>query len=120
MRSLIVDDNEAFLEAATVLLEREGIAVVGVALTGADALGQAKALRPDVVLVDIWLREESGIQLGQRLVHDLGDDAAVVLISTRSEEEVADLIATSPVAGFLSKAELSAAAIRRVVDGRAR
>jgi len=42
----------------------------------------------------------------------------VVLISTRAEEDVAELIAASPAAGFVAKAELSASAIRRIVGGR--
>jgi hypothetical protein len=42
----------------------------------------------------------------------------VVLISTRSEGELTELIAESPAAGFVSKAELSANAIQRIVDDR--
>jgi DNA-binding NarL/FixJ family response regulator len=119
MRCLIVDDNSSFLEAARVLLEREGLDVSGVASTGADALRQAETSRPDVVLVDIALGEESGLALARRLAEaEPGYGAAVVLISTRAEDEVADLIAGSPAAGFLTKAELSAGAIRRVLDGR--
>jgi hypothetical protein len=41
----------------------------------------------------------------------------VILISTHSEADFADLIAESPAAGFLPKGELSADAIRRIVDG---
>ena len=43
---LLVDDNDAFLEAARVLLEREGMQVAGVASNIAGALRQARALRP--------------------------------------------------------------------------
>jgi DNA-binding NarL/FixJ family response regulator len=119
MRCLIVDDNPSFLEAASVLLEREGLAVAGVVSTGVEALQQAEALRPDVVLVDISLGEESGFDLARRLLEDdLGYEPAVLLISTHAEEDVADLIAASPAAGFLPKAELSASAIRRLVYGR--
>jgi DNA-binding NarL/FixJ family response regulator len=119
MRSLIVDDNRSFLEAARMLLEREGLTVAGGASTCADALRQAKALRPDVILVDISLGKESGFDLARLLVEDgHGGDAAVVLISTLAEEDVADLIAASPAAGFIPKTELSASAIRRIVDGR--
>jgi DNA-binding NarL/FixJ family response regulator len=120
MRLVIVDDNHSFLEAARVLLEREGVTVAGVASTGAEALRQAEALRPDVFLVDISLGDESGFDLAQRLVeNDRGDRAPVILISTRAEEDVADLLAASPAAGFLAKAELSASAIRSLLDGRA-
>jgi DNA-binding NarL/FixJ family response regulator len=121
IRCLIVDDNRPYLAAARVLLEREGLTVAGVATTGNEAFRQAKALRPDVVLVDISLGEENGFDLARRLVEDgVGLDATVVMISTRAEEDVADLLAESPAAGFVPKAELSAAAIRRIVDGRLR
>ena len=54
LRCLIVDDNGFFLGAASMLLEREGLTVAGVASTGSEALRQIAALRPDVVLIDIW------------------------------------------------------------------
>ena len=60
IRCLIVDDNQPFLDAARLLLEREGLAVVGTATTGAQALRLEEELRPEVVLVDIRLGEESG------------------------------------------------------------
>jgi len=50
-------------------------------------------------------------------LHDRGGGAAVILVSTHSEADFADLIAESPAAGFLSKEDLSAHAIRRIVDG---
>jgi DNA-binding NarL/FixJ family response regulator len=109
---LIVDDNQEFLDAARTLLEREGLTIAGVASTGADALRKAELLRPDVVLVDVSLGDESGIELARRLVAAPTPAATVILISTRSEAEFADLAAECPVVGFLSKSELSAAAIR--------
>ena len=82
---LIVDDNASFLEAARILLEREGLSVAGVASTGADALRQVEAVHPDVVLVDIFLGDESGLDLTTRLVQDgFVHDAPVILISTHS------------------------------------
>jgi len=114
---LIVDDNRLFLETARDLLEREGLRVVGVAATAAQALQRTAELRPDIVLVDIRLGDESGFDVAWRLAkHDRGG-AAVILISTHSEADFADLIAESPAAGFLSKGDLSADAIRRIVDG---
>ena len=116
VRCLIVDDNRGFLEAAQTLLEREGLTIAGVATTSADALRQAGTLRPDVVLVDVSLGDESGFELAQRLVADGARGTSVILISTRSEDELADAIAESPAAGFLAKSELSADAIRGLLD----
>lgn len=115
LRCLIVDDSPGFLRSARMLLEGEGMAVVGVASTGADAVRQAEELQPDVLLVDIDLGPENGIDVVRRLEAELGlPPARLVLISAHSEDDFADLIAASPVAGFVSKAELSASAIRRV------
>jgi DNA-binding NarL/FixJ family response regulator len=117
MRCLIVDDNKFFLEAARVLLERQGLTVAG-ASTVAEAFRQVEKVQPDVVLVDIWLGEESGLELARQLVeNDRGDKAAVVLISTQATDDVADLIAACPATDFLPKSELSADAIRRIVNG---
>jgi DNA-binding NarL/FixJ family response regulator len=112
VRCLIVDDSRCFLEAARTLLEREGLTIAGVASTSAAAVRAADALRPDVVLVDVSLGEENGFELARRLVADHARGAAVILISTRSEADLADLVASSPAAGFVSKSELSADAIR--------
>jgi DNA-binding NarL/FixJ family response regulator len=117
LRCLIVDDNRPFLDAARALLEREGVTVPGVASTAAEALQQAKMLRPDVVLVDITLGEESGFDVARSLVtYDGSGGATVILISTHAESDFSDLIDESPAAGFLPKSELSAGAIRQILD----
>jgi DNA-binding NarL/FixJ family response regulator len=116
LRCLIVDDSPRFLDAARGLLEREGVTVVGVASTGADALHSALTLRPDVTLVDIDLGDESGFQLATRLHRDAGlPRGRMILISTHAEQDYAELIAASPVVGFLSKSDLSGGAIRRLL-----
>jgi DNA-binding NarL/FixJ family response regulator len=115
MRCLIVDDNAPFLEAASTLLEREGLTVIGVASTTEDALQQVEKRQPDVMLVDIMLGSENGLDLARRLAED-GCPAAVILVSTYPGADFADLIAETPAAGFVQKSELSAAAIRRLVN----
>lgn len=108
IRCLIVDDNREFLDSACVLLEREGIAVVGVATTSADALRLERELRPNLVLVDLRLGNENGFDLASQL------SATVILISTHTEDEYTEAVAASPAAGFISKAHLSASAILRL------
>jgi DNA-binding NarL/FixJ family response regulator len=116
LRCLIVDDSNVFLEAASALLEREGVTVVGVASSTAEALQQARTLQPDVILVDIGLGDESGFDLARLLAQDgQGGSAKVILISTRDEADYMELIAESPAAGFLAKSELSARGIRRIL-----
>jgi two-component system, NarL family, nitrate/nitrite response regulator NarL len=112
---LIVDDSQPFLDAARDLLEQQGLRVVGLASTSAEAMRRSAELRPDVVLIDIMLAGESGFELARQL--SARDGAALILISTHSRAEFADPIAESPAAGFLPKSELSADAILRIVDG---
>jgi DNA-binding NarL/FixJ family response regulator len=81
------------------------VAVVGVAATSTEALRLEEELRPDVVLVDIRLGDESGFDLARRL------RSPVILISTDVQREYLEEIAASPAAGFIPKAELSASAI---------
>jgi two-component system nitrate/nitrite response regulator NarL len=116
LRCLLVDDNAALLETASALLEREGVTVVGLASGPAEALHQARALRPDVILVDIRLGDESGFDLARLLARDgQAGSAEVILISTCAEEDYTELIAESPAAGFLAKSELSARGIARIL-----
>ena len=116
MRCLLVDDNVTFLEAARVLLQREGINVVGVASNTAEALQQTHVLQPDVILVDIGLGNENGFDLARLLSRDeQGSRADVIMVSTRAETDYVDLIAESAAAGFLAKSDLSAQQIGRVL-----
>jgi CheY-like chemotaxis protein len=113
LRCLIVDDSPRFLSAARGLLEREGMVVVAVAMNGDDAVRRAKELGPDVTLVDIDLGGESGFEVVRRLTRETElPPSSVILVSTHAEEDYAELISASPVAGFLPKTRLSAPAIR--------
>jgi DNA-binding NarL/FixJ family response regulator len=120
IRCLIVDDNHSFLQAARVLLTREGLDIAGVASNGAEALRATETLRPDVVLVDISLGEENGCEVARSIVAAGDNDATVILISTHSEADYGDMIANCPAAGFIPKPELSASAIHEIVNGRSR
>jgi DNA-binding NarL/FixJ family response regulator len=115
LRCLLVDDNEAFLEAASVLLEREGTTVVGMASSSAEALRKALALRPDVILVGIGLGAESGFDLAWLLARDGQGGTTVIMISAHAESDYAELVADIPAAGFLAKSELSAREIGRIL-----
>jgi two-component system, NarL family, nitrate/nitrite response regulator NarL len=115
LRVLIVDDNDGFLAAARALLERGGVAVVGVAKTGAEALVAARRLGPDASLVDIDLGAESGFDVARRF-EQMGLPSRVILISTHDEGDFTELIADSPAVGFLPKSRLSAEAIESLLE----
>jgi DNA-binding NarL/FixJ family response regulator len=117
LRCVIVDDDDAFRQEMGALLEEQGISMVGGAASGAEALTQIPQLHPDVVLIDIDLRGESGLAL-TRMLGERANGASfprMVLISTHDGSEYADLIEASSAVGFLAKTELSAAAIERML-----
>jgi DNA-binding NarL/FixJ family response regulator len=117
VRCVIVDDSAAFVDAARSLLEHQGVSVVGAASTSLEALRLVAELRPDVTLVDINLGAESGFELTEQIHRD-ERTAPVILISTHTEQDYADMVAASPALGFVGKSALSSAAIRDVLGGR--
>ena len=115
MRCLIVDDSEAFLASASRLLAAQGIEVVGRASDGAEALRLAERLEPDVVLVDVQLGDEDGLEVTRRLSAN-AHAPPVILISSHPQDDLVELIADSPAVGFLPKSALSGRAITRLAN----
>ena len=121
LRCLVVDDNQGFLQSAVRLLEGESMAVVGVATNGSDALRRTAELSPDVLLLDVDLGRENGFEVAERLQQAGHVPASsVIMISAHAEDDLVDLLAGSPVAGFLPKAQLSAARIQHMLEARRR
>jgi two-component system, NarL family, nitrate/nitrite response regulator NarL len=119
MRCLIVDDNRGFLEVARVLLEGEGVQVVGVARTVAHGITRVRDLKPDVILIDVDLGHDSGVELAKCLARELdGASGQVILMSAYGEDEITDLIDDGVAIGFLPKYALSMRAIEDVLTRR--
>lgn len=117
VRCLLVDDDDGFLQAARDLLEREQINVVGMASDSAVARRLVMTARPDVVLIDVNLGDESGFDLVDSLAGNgdgRGPRPILVLISTYTLDDYIDM----PVPGcmaFVRKSDLSGSAIRRIM-----
>ena len=109
---LIVDDHPSFRASARAILEADGFDVVGEAANGETALRAARRLRPDLMLLDIQLPDMTGFELCAALEH-AGDDVhpAVVLVSSRDQDDFGQLVAESSARGFVPKAELSGDAL---------
>ena len=110
---LIVDDHPSFRSFARDLLESEGFDVVGESEDGRSGLRAALALRPEVVLMDVQLPDVTGFEVTRRILSEMA--TAVVLVSTRDESDYGADIESSGAVGFVPKAELSGARIRRLV-----
>lgn len=109
---LIVDDHAEFRSVARALLEAEGFVVVGEADDGESALAAVERLGPELVLLDVQLPDLDGFAVADRLA----GSPAVVLISSRSAGSYRRRLAGSSVRGFLSKSELSGAALAALLE----
>ena len=69
---LIVDDHPSFRASARRMLEADGYDVVGEAADGTSAIDAARALRPDLVLLDVRLPDFDGFKVAERLAAPLG------------------------------------------------
>jgi DNA-binding NarL/FixJ family response regulator len=118
LRCLLVDDSEAFLASASSLLSAQGLEIVGVALSGAEAVGLAESLQPEVALVDVQLGHENGLDVTRRLAV-AAPSTRVILISSHSKDELGDLITEGPAIGFLPKPALRAETIANLLGYRA-
>ncbi|OQY21039.1 MAG: DNA-binding response regulator, partial [Anaerolineaceae bacterium 4572_32.1] len=80
IRLLIVDDQDIVRRGLEIILNSQpGIHVVGQAADGQEAIEQAQALRPDVVLMDLKMPRLSGVQATRRITESLPDTQVVIL-----------------------------------------
>jgi DNA-binding NarL/FixJ family response regulator len=117
MRSvLIVDDHAPFRVVVRRLLEGDEFRVVGEAEDGRDALNAARRLRPDVVLLDVNLPDDDGFTICESM-QELPVAPAVVLTSSHEVAAFRRRLQTSRARGFISKRDLTPAAIVSLLEG---
>ena len=80
---LVVEDEESFVEALVVGLKREGF-LVRVATDGVEALEIFDQVRPDIVLLDVWLPRLSGIDVCREL--RTRSRVPIVMVTAKSSE----------------------------------
>jgi DNA-binding NarL/FixJ family response regulator len=120
---LIADDQALVRTGFRMILEAEkDIEVVGDAADGAQALAQARRIRPDVVLMDVRMPELDGIEATRRLLADEGTETKVVMLTTFDMDEYVYEALRAGASGFLLKdvpPEQLVVGIRSVASGDA-
>jgi DNA-binding NarL/FixJ family response regulator len=120
-RVLIADDQDLVRTGFRMILHARGITVVGEAADGAEALAEARRLRPDVVLMDIRMPNVDGLQATRRILQQLPDCRVIMLTTFDLDRYVYEALAAG-ASGFLLKdvtAAHLAAAVRLVRTGDA-
>jgi DNA-binding NarL/FixJ family response regulator len=120
MTVLIVDDHPVVRQGLRVLLEvHDGIDVTGEAADGEEALAQAAALMPDVILLDLKLPGMDGIAV-LRALRDRGVASRILVLTSGNDPAQVGLALRSGASGFLYKdvdPDALIRAIRAVNDG---
>lgn len=89
IRILVVDDHTLFREGLIALLSRtRDLEVIGSASNGVDAIMQATALLPDVILMDIQMPEMNGIEATQQILQIRPETGIIVLTMMENEDAV--------------------------------
>lgn len=119
IRVLVVDDHAVFADALVTILGTDpAFEVIGKGGTVEDAIASAKALQPDVVLLDVHMPDGSGIDAARQIKKGR-PQTQVVILTSDEEESVLRAAVQAGVTGYLSKHE-SAAQVMQAVRSAAR
>jgi two-component system response regulator DevR len=121
MKLLLVDDHEIVrLGLRTLLSHSESIEIVGEAASAADAVAEANRLKPDIVLMDVRLKDSSGVEACRDILAAHPNTRVVFLTSFPDEEAVLAAVFAG-ASGYLLKeigGEALLGAIRTVAAGQ--
>ncbi len=121
IRILIADDHEVVrIGLASLLARQPGFRVVGEAASGTDAVRMARALRPDVVVMDIRMPEGSGTDACRTITAELPETPVVMLTSYADEGALFDAISAG-ASGYVLKrigSDDLVSAVRTVASGQ--
>ena len=116
-RVLLVDDNKNILARVRAALTPACL-VVGEVTDGASALTAAKALRPDVIVLDISMPGMSGLEVGAALRLQRST-AAIVFLTVHDDAQLVDAAMQSGGTGYVLKTRLSTDLVHAVREARA-
>ena len=120
IRAVVVDDHAVVRSGIRLLLDREqDIEVVGEAGSARDAVFRARALKPDVILLDVVMPGESGIEILPSLLKESPETKVVVLSMQDDPSYVREAFAAGASGYVLKEAadEEVVAAVREIANG---
>ncbi len=104
MKVLLVDDHPLFLDGLKTLLTNRGIEVVGMARDGLEAMEKARALRPELILMDIQMPRLNGLAATRLIKTEQPNILIVILTISENDEDLFEAIRDG-ASGYLLKTE---------------
>ncbi len=122
IKILLVDDQTLIRQGIRLLLEIEpDVQVIGQAANGMEAIQQAEALHPDVILMDVRMPEMDGVAATREITARFPEVGVIILTTFEDDETIFDGLEAG-ARGYLLKdvsSEEMAQAVRRVAAGEA-
>lgn|SRR5262249_13302330 len=104
-RILVADDHEVVrLGICSLLVNHEGWELCGMAADGREAVQQARELKPDLVILDLYMPNLNGIEAARQILRDDVNKRILILTVTQSEEVVQELLRIG-VSGYVLKSD---------------
>jgi two-component system, NarL family, response regulator NreC len=103
-RILLVDDHELMREGLRSILAREeDVEIVGEASSGRDAVSLSRTLDPDVVVMDVGMKDLNGIDATRQIRHEF-PEVQVIALSSHSDSRYVSAILDAGACGYVLKA----------------
>jgi len=120
VRILLADDHQVVRQGLRALLEREQFQVIAEACDGHDAIKQARALRPDVAVLDVGMPQLNGLDAAREIIRGV-PGVRTVLLTVHTEDTYVMAALRAGIKGYVLKNQAVAdlvQAIREVCSGR--
>lgn len=120
MRILLADDHQVVRQGLRALLEREQFQVIGEASDGLEAVRQAQALRPEVVVLDVGMPQLNGLDAAREIMR-AAPGTRTILLTVHTEDGYVMSALRAGIKGYVLKNQAAAdlvQAIREVSSGR--
>ena len=104
IRILLVDDQYLFAQSLKMMISNyaDDMDIVGIASDGEEAVKMSRELKPDVILMDVYMKRMNGVR-ATRIIHHEFPDIRIIILSTYGEDDNVREALLSGASGYLMK-----------------